>query len=328
MPISNYPNGFANGLTIRGLPIYQSHPGEVFWVNNSSVLAKGGIGGSDSNAGTFLQPFSTIDFAIGQCTSARGDIIMVMPGHAETISTATFALAGINQDVDGVAVVGLGVGSMRPTITFDTDNDATWAVTGDHCSISNIKFIGNFLSVKAAITNSAGAGMTVEHCRFEDTSATLGLIAAVLTTVSTNSDDLWVSNCQRHSIATTTPGTLVKILNTTAGVTISDNSVFHTVLEENAAMLLSSSTLVITQLMMERNNCYSINIAQTTSGFLIASGATTGSGIVRNNMVRSQDPSAAIMITAAAIQFGSFENYHAGETTQLSGAVLPDAGAQ
>jgi len=38
---SNFPNGFKGGVTIRGIPLQLLNPGEVFWVNNSGVLAKG-----------------------------------------------------------------------------------------------------------------------------------------------------------------------------------------------------------------------------------------------------------------------------------------------
>mgnify|MGYP006139353905 CR=1 FL=1 len=44
----------------------------------------------------------------------KGDVIVVMPGHAETVSGA----AGINCDVAGVSIVGLGRGAARPTITM------------------------------------------------------------------------------------------------------------------------------------------------------------------------------------------------------------------
>ena len=98
---SNYPNGFSNGVTIRGIPLLQVHPGEVFWVNNSGVLAKGGVGGSDGNDGSYLRPFSTIDYAVGRCTASRGDIIAVMPGHAESVAAAS----GITLDEIGRAHV-------------------------------------------------------------------------------------------------------------------------------------------------------------------------------------------------------------------------------
>ena len=92
---SNYPNGFSGGVTIRGVPLHQAHPGEVFYVNNSSVLAKGGVGGSNGNDGSYRRPFSTIDYAIGKCSAGRGDVIYVMPGHAETVISATTIAAGV-----------------------------------------------------------------------------------------------------------------------------------------------------------------------------------------------------------------------------------------
>ena len=121
MPISNYPNGFPNGITVRGLPLQQAHPGNVYWVNNSGVNPDGGANGSDSGKGTYLRPFSTVDYAIGRCTANRGDIIMVMPGHAEDVGSAS----AITSDIAGVAIVGLGTGAKRPTFTF-TATDGTW----------------------------------------------------------------------------------------------------------------------------------------------------------------------------------------------------------
>ena len=102
---SNYPNGFANGVVIRGKPLFDLHPGKIFWVNGSSVLAEGGIAGADTTgSGTYKRPFATIDYAIGKCTASRGDIIMVMPGHSETITTD----GGIALDVAGVPAGAVG----------------------------------------------------------------------------------------------------------------------------------------------------------------------------------------------------------------------------
>jgi hypothetical protein len=81
MGISSFPNGFAQGVSIRGVPVDVPHPGQVFWVNNSSVLAEGGITGSNGNDGTYRKPFASIDYAIGKCKANRGDVIYVMPGH-------------------------------------------------------------------------------------------------------------------------------------------------------------------------------------------------------------------------------------------------------
>jgi hypothetical protein len=162
MPISNYPNGFQNGITIRGVPIQVMHPGKVFFVNNSSVLAEGGIGGSDGNPGTYLKPFSTIDYAIGRCTANRGDIIFVMPGHAESVASA----AAIALDVAGVAIIGLGVGSLRPTLNF-TATASTMTMSAANCSVKNILFTGGIDAVVSPLVVSA-ADCTIEQCELKD----------------------------------------------------------------------------------------------------------------------------------------------------------------
>lgn len=162
MPLSNYPNGFANGVTIRGVPLTAAHPGKVFWVNNSSVLAEGGISGSNGNPGTYQKPFSTIDYAVGRCKAGRGDIIMVMPGHVETITAADAILL----DVAGVCVIGLGVGTLMPRIDFN-NTAATVGVSADNVSILGIHFRALISAVVVGVNVKADAdGVTIENCLF------------------------------------------------------------------------------------------------------------------------------------------------------------------
>lgn len=322
-PGSNYPNGFTGGVTIRGMPITIAHPGQVFWVNNSTVLAKGARSGSNGNDGTYRSPWATINYAITQCTADRGDIIMVMSNHSEAITAA----ADIALNKNGVCLYGLGIGVARPLLTYTTANTASLSWTANSCSIKNFRFTGNFLSIAAPILNSGGAAWSIEDCRFIDTDATHGFLSCVTTTVSTISNDGYFCNNVRYSDATTTPGTAIKVANTSRSLTISGNRFVHSVEENNAAIVLDHGALVVNDLLMENNRCYSINTGQTTAGFLVKTSATTGSGIIAGNYVRSQDPSAAIMVTATAVQYGCFENYHNGETTSASGFLLPGAGA-
>jgi hypothetical protein len=176
MGMSNYSN-FIDGVTIRDVPIQQLHPGKVFWVNNSSVLPPGGIGGSDNNPGTYLKPFATVDYAIGRCTAGRGDIIAVMPGHTGTISGA----AGIAQDVEGVAIVGLGDGSNRPTFTF-SNTAATWAISANNCSVKNIVVTPSVDSVvKAFNVSGADCYLGVES---QDASSAVEFVNIITTTAA------------------------------------------------------------------------------------------------------------------------------------------------
>ena len=82
--------------------------GNIFWVDSGAGSDAAGYGGNPD------KPFATLDYAIGLCTANNGDVIYVMPGHAETVSGA----AGIDFDVAGVTAIGLGEGPDRPTITM------------------------------------------------------------------------------------------------------------------------------------------------------------------------------------------------------------------
>lgn len=185
---SNYPNGFADGVTIRGLPLLQCHPGEVFWVNNSSVLAKGGIGGSDSNKGTYREPFSTITYALTKCTASRGDIIMVMPGYTENIATAAAEV----WNVAGVAIVGLGTGNLKPQLSF-TAAAATHTITAANMSFVNIQWVANFADVATGLDVSAVDGLSFEGCHFTEAGADLNFVNVV--DLATGADDISFRDC-------------------------------------------------------------------------------------------------------------------------------------
>lgn len=160
MPRSNYPTGFADGVTIKGVPLLQTHPGKVFWVYNGSALLTGQKAGSDGNKGTFDAPFATIDYAIGQCTADRGDIIFVKAGHSETITAA----AGIDADVAGIAIVGLGSGRNRPTINFTTATTADIDIDAANITFKNIFFDVTGIDAVVGALDVNAADFTLEGC--------------------------------------------------------------------------------------------------------------------------------------------------------------------
>lgn len=182
MKLSQYPNGFSSGLLMRNMPIYDVPPGRVFWVGNNSTKLEGEKDAADTNlngkGGTFLQPFSTIDYAIGQCVADRGDIIYVRPGHSSTISAA----AGIALDVAGVSIVGLGSGSKRASVNY-TATAGTFTISAANCSIHNMLFTGDIDAVVSMIVVSA-ADCLINECELRDVTGQMTL--GVLTTAAAN----------------------------------------------------------------------------------------------------------------------------------------------
>ncbi len=153
MPNSNYPFGWNNGVTIRGIPVLNTYPGNVFWVSSTQANA------SNQNPGTFNEPCATIAGALVYCTADKGDIIMVKAAHAETISAA----AGIALSKAGVAVIGQGQGSDRPTITWATSTAATMTITAANVSVQNVVGICNIDQLVTALSvTAAGAWVDME----------------------------------------------------------------------------------------------------------------------------------------------------------------------
>src|ERR1035437_3265023 len=320
---SNFPTGF-NNVTIRGVPITQSHPGAVFWASSASTaVMPGQVGSSDGNTGSFNSPCSSLAGALLKCTANRGDIIFVKPGHTETISSAT-ALA---LSTAGVAIIGLGVGTKRPTFTLDTANTTTIAVSADNCSVINCKFVGNFLSIAACFTVGAAANFTVQDCDFSDTSVISNFFTAVTTTASVNADNLALIRNRVVVSGTTVTTAPFTILGTMSGLYVDSNAVFNTIDRSNVSVFLSHAALVMSNAVIMNNMLYCLNSTNTSVGMFISTSATTGSGLVINNIIRGLDAAAALIITAAAVQYGMFNNLYEGDGTQNSGFVLPAIGS-
>lgn len=123
----------------------EQHPNDIFFVNSATGTNGAGYGQNPDS------PVATIDYAIGLCTASKGDVIYVMPGHAETISAA----AGIAVDVAGVSIIGLGLGSLKPTVTFGTSTAADINVSAANVRIKNLRLVNdidslvNFLDLDA-----------------------------------------------------------------------------------------------------------------------------------------------------------------------------------
>lgn len=172
-----------DGLSIRGVPLATAHPGSVFYVGNSTVTRPNGVIGVDDPAyGSYDRPFATLDYAIGRCTASRGDIIYVLPGHSESVTSTSLTM-----DVAGIAVIGLGHGNLRPLFNFGvTSSTITWSAA--NCYLGNVRLKATVDSVVAGITLS-GAN-NVMDIETEDTSSAVEFISAVVT--SATADNLWI----------------------------------------------------------------------------------------------------------------------------------------
>ena len=229
---------------------------------------------------------ATLSAGSALATSANGDIVYLMEGHAETYSIA----AAATLSKTGVTYQGLGNGRNRPVFTFDATASQV-IFSGANCTYRNLVFdwtgvdaIVAAFSVTAAdvafedcefVTNSASAGVTlgiltaataarvrVSRCRFLGSAANSGT-----TTTAHIKHEVGVDYVIEHSYFT---GKLTQsILNATAVLRGSiHNNVFVIATGTKAISVHSSSTPFIT-------NNY-INVPSGTAPIVAAAGFVAG----------------------------------------------------
>lgn len=188
-----------NSLLFKGRPIGASTPtglgrGATWYVDSA-------VAGSDgSSPDTAL---GTLDAAFAKCTANHGDVIVVMPNHAETITGA----GGIAHDVAGVSVIGLGVGNQRPRFLMDGAATVTYLISAADAYIENLVFAAGHADIVTCIGISTGVGATIRKCDFVDNVANENFLSAITSTGAANTADmLTVEDCFFYSADAATLG--------------------------------------------------------------------------------------------------------------------------
>jgi hypothetical protein len=194
--------------------------------------------------------YTTLNEALGACTANMGDVVVVLPGHTEDISTAD----QMNNLVAGTRILGAGHGTLRPTFTW-TAAAATFLFDVANVSLENcvlkLADAGNSgVTVAAPITVSA-AGCAIRNCaiRFGDDAddiVTIGITlsgaddfvfagnhcigatAAECTTFLrvTNSDRVMLSDCFVQGGTSSTTVGVVQFLTTASTEFYAENCTF------------------------------------------------------------------------------------------------------
>lgn len=317
--MSDYPSGWeaVSGVRIKGVPLTSMNPGNVYWVNGSgatvadAVLPDKGISPSDGNPGTYLKPFRTIDYAIGKCKASRGDVIMVMPGTSETITTD----GGIAVDVAGVAIVGLGAGTLRPKVVLDTAAAAAVTVSAANCTLHNLVFEASFADVTNAIDVTA-TNCTLSYCHFQEEGANLNFVDYISATGAANTaDNLTIDHCTGYGIDAGINSPL-QVTDDLAGLVMT-----HCRWDTDHANALA---MVQCATGKDLNNCFIAHnyyaSLKTAGDVLVDNDTTANDGWVAHNRAQHLDTATEVLADCDGV--GQFDNLGTGSVT-ASGYVLP-----
>lgn len=289
--VTNFPNG----LSSFGIPLIGSGPfmttGRAWFVNSVTGLDSYGRGQSPD------APAATLAWAMANLVrSGKGDIVFIASGHTEAISAA----AGIACSKADVTIVGLGIGSNRPTFTWGTATTATITITAVGVKFINCVFQGTGFAAVATMFAITAAYAQFYDCRFLVGDATNQAVLGV--TLGAGADFAHFERCRFISL---TAGGTAAIQGVVA---VDSLTVKDCYFNGSWTACIRNTTVAWTNAVIDRNNF--VNLASSKS--LIVDSATTG--VVRDcvSYVAANIAAGGSMTAAGMLKSNNFAQEAAG----------------
>lgn len=297
---------------LSGAPSVQPFLGKVVYVSSGS---DGGAGAP----GTLASPLSTISGALTLLATQswnRNDVIVLLPDHAENISTAT----ALDINRAGLQIIGIGSGDRQPQLRLTTVVGATVTVSAESVRIVNVRITAAFADVTAAVTVTA-KNLQLIGCRIDEEETDENFVDFVKTNTTDNAcDGLTLVDCQLIGVDTANDNG-VNVGGHLDRLTVR-NCFFRLGVANGEGCIEAQSGKNLTNALISRNHFVRFNTA--TAGFAVNAVGTGNTGLVCDNRVVAN---AAIAVLATAFNdgggiLGMCENYCAGEI-EKSGILAP-----
>lgn len=273
--------------------------------------------GVDADGGNRVFPTLTAAIADSNVVASRGDVIVILPGYTQTISSST----ALSISKAGLTIIGLGNGSLRPTFTLDTATTATINITAANIEFQNCLFVANFADVASCFKLTTAKNFTIRNCEFRDTTSILNFTAIVDTnTTSNDADGLSILDSNYYGLSATSNSCVVKMDGTNTRLTIK-NSYFAHAATTGAGLMPIATGKVVTNAVIENNRFNFVGATGLTVGTLITTDGSTNSGLLHGNIIFDLDATSEILVTASSgFKFGI--NYSSA-VADKSGYIVP-----
>jgi len=238
----------------------------VFFVDNEATNASDQVGNHGDRP---EYPFSTYDYAVGQCTAGENNIIVILPYSQENVTADS-----VDVDVTGITTIGLGHGPARPKfISTAADSSFNVGSTGDGATFMNITFEAGISEVAVGIEiEDLANNITFIDCEWLDAStSTYEFDKAV--DVVTDVNDLTFVRCKWTSVAAAGATACIHIdAGAVEGLSIIDCDMYG---DYDVACVFSDQAL--TEVVVAGCNFYNANAGE----YAIEAQGTANLGIVR-----------------------------------------------
>lgn len=236
----------------------------------------------------------TLQAGLARCRAGKGDVVVVLPGHTETVSTADF----FSNLVAGTQILGCAPpnSSLMPTLNFTTAIGASFLLDVADVTLSGIKFTVGIDALTAFLTVSA-AGCTISDCYFQQGVAAAADVASSII-VAAGANDCRIVNNRFAGTGTAVNQNCITVTGAVDGLQIINNDMDYQALgATNGA--IEFGAVAATQFRIVRNNIVN---RRATAAVAIRWTDTAGlAGIIaENNLAFTADITAATAALSAA----------------------------
>lgn len=243
---------------------------------------------------------TTLADAITACTASRGDVIFLAPGFSLAVTSSNLSMSKA-----GVSVIGIGSGSLKPTLTFGATNSRV-NVTAANCVFQNLRFQAGIGDVVTAVLHATAAQNTMYlDIEFYATSTFNFINGYTLGAANISDGCRW----ERNYLRTADAGQLALVVTAAAhnDLKFYNNYVVHAAA---AAGLLTAGAADLLGLDVKGNF---VQTGQTDGsvGVLVITTSTASSGRIVDNDMKTADAAANVAIPIASKVYAA-RNYIAG----------------
>jgi len=326
--MSLFQNAYGNFLS-TALPYYQSMPGIVTPYGTllkpggrvaAYVRSTGAQDGEDHFA-TSGMLVATLQQALARCRSGQGDIVYVLPGHVENVSTADF----FTNLVAGTQIISAGKpgSSNNPTFTWTAVASTFLLDVADVALVGLTLNLGGADNVTAPITVSA-AGCSISGCHIiAGTSSALE--SATCVTVASGANDFTFAANRVTATGGAVTTACISVAAAVARTTIVGNRFFTT--QSSATTGAIAIGAACTELDVGWNVIY--NAVEDGVGIRLADVAATG--MIYNNYAGGVDAGGTVANALKCVSFAGatqitrcFEN-RSNDEGSATGVIAPAA---
>lgn len=297
-------------------PVYRTPYGQMLPSQGRIAAYVRATAQNDEDATIASMRVSTLAAALNKCRPGYNDVIVVLPGHSENITSATY----LSALVAGTTIVGLGRGTNRAKLRL-TATAAQLAVAVADVTIQGLRLELEGANGVVKAVNVTGAGFTLQGC-----DVVLASGAALKATIGIELGDaaadarIYGNRFIGTATHNVTDGILIAHANASR-VEIRGNTMVASATAANGLIRVTGAALglVITDNVIANTH--------TASTACIAFGNVACTGVCARNMLSTINDGAAAsqgVTFGAAALVRAFENYSSDEAAK-SGVLAPAA---